>query len=366
MLSPKALNRATLARQLLLERSDLPPLAAIEHLVGLQSQTPRTWYVGLWSRLIDFDPEIVSRLLGDREIVRIVLMRSTIHAVSAADCAALQPVMQAVSAQTFDASWARLLKGADLDALMQRGRDVFGGEPVTFPELGERLGEEFATADPAALGQAMRLLLPLVQVPPRGMWGRSGPIAHVTAEAWLGRPLGPAITAQELVTRYLAAFGPALPEDIEAWSGLMGLGVVIESMRPQLSVFRDMHGRDLFDLPEAPRPEPTTPVPVRFLYDGDNLLFGYADPARFLSEEQGKQMPNAPGAFVYGSVLVDGMVRAIWRVVGEGPRASMRIETLASLSETNAEAVEAEGQRLLAFLEPSSEGLVYMGALRWV
>lgn len=365
LLSPRALGRATLARQLLLEPSDLTPEAAIRHLVGLQAQSPLMWYVGLWTRLRSFDPAVAAQLLADRTLVRTVLMRSTLHVVTAADCVALQPVMQAVNAHTFASSWSRLLAGVDIDRLVARGRELFDTGPLTFQELFEQLGDEWSGIDPSALSQAMRLLLPLIQVPPRGLWGQTGPIAHTTAEAWLGRPLGPAVTARELIVRYLGAFGPATAQDIEVWSGLYGLGAVVERLRPELVVFRDVQGAEVFDLPDAPRPDPATPAPVRFLYDADNVLFAYADRSRFLRDEHAKQMPNAVGAFVYGSVLVDGSVKAIWRVIGEGAEASMRIEPFAQISSEDMEVLAAEGRRLLALLEPATEGLVYLGPLRW-
>lgn len=356
VLTDKALGRATLARQMLLERADLSPLEVLERLVGLQAQTPRMWYVGLWSRLRDFDPLEVSRLLTDRRLVRLVLMRAQTHVVTAADAAALQPVLQSVAAAAFEDQWADRLADVDMNAVVGRAREALAAEPLTMPEVGARLLAGNKGADPVALMQAARLLLPLVVVPPYGLWNTSGPMAFTTAEEWLGRELGPVITPPELVRRYLAAFGPASAADLEMWSGLAGLGDLLERMRAELETFRDERGQELFDLPEAPRPDPAAPAPVRYLYDCDSLLFSYADTSRFIGPGEAIQWPNAVGEYLYGGVLVDGLVRANWRKEGSGAEAALRVTSFAALSDEDIEAVLNEGRGLLRLLEPRAEG----------
>src|ERR671911_1971374 len=260
VLGPRELNRATLERQMLLRRRKLSAVEAIEHLVGMQAQAPAPPYVGLWTRLEDFHPDDLACLILERRAVRIALMRNTVHLVSARDCLALRPLMQPVFDRTLYSTRANRahLKGVEIEALVVAGRALLEERPRTAKELGELLREQWPERDAAALARAIRHLVPLVQVPPRGVWGKSGPAAHTTAEAWLGRPLDRDPSLEEMVVRYLGAFGPATVKDAQTWSGLTRLGEVVERLRPRLSTFRDEHGRELFDLPDAPRPDPDT------------------------------------------------------------------------------------------------------------
>jgi hypothetical protein len=223
VLSRRALNRATLARQLLLRRADLSVSDAVAHLAGMQAQTPHTWYVGLWSRLARFRPEAVADLLTNRQLVRLALLRSTIHLVTAADCLAWRPIIQPVLERGMNSNFGKHLVGLDRDAFVAAGRALVDERPLTFAALGTRLAEQWPGRDQAALAQALRAWVPLVQVPPRGIWGRSGPIAHTSAEAWLGAEVSSAPAPQHMIQRYLAAFGPATVKDIQTWSGLTRL-----------------------------------------------------------------------------------------------------------------------------------------------
>ncbi|MCY9695849.1 winged helix DNA-binding domain-containing protein [Paenibacillus alginolyticus] len=264
ILSQRALNRALLARQLLLERSNKHVLQAARHLVGLQAQAPNPPYVALWTRLQNFRHEELSRLIMDRSIVRIALMRSTIHLVTAEDCLTLRPVLQSVQDRALKGTFGKKLAELDLDALAAAGRALLETQPLTFSELGKRLQAQWPQSDATALSQAVRCSLPLVQVPPRGIWGASGQAAHTTAEAWLGRPLAPGQDPEAMLLRYLAAFGPASVKDMQVWSGLTRLREVVERLRPSLLSFRDEQGNELFDLPDAPRPDPATPGSATF------------------------------------------------------------------------------------------------------
>jgi hypothetical protein len=345
VLSLRALNRATLARQLLLERSDLPVLDAVAHLVGLQAQEPPDPYIALWSRLADFRLEELSALLLDRRVVRIAVMRSTLHLVTADDCLVLRPLMQPV----LDAELARhreyapALVGVDLDAVLAFGRQ-FLAEPRTGRALRAALAERFPAHEPAALAYACRNHLGVVQVPPRGVWGQTGGVVTTTAKAWLGRPFASSPSLDDLVVRYFGAFGPATVADVAAWSRLTGLREVVERLRPKLRTFRDERGRELFDLPDAPRPGPDVPAQVRFLPEYDNLLLSHADRSRFASDKSRKLFERVTGR-VNGTVLVDGTVAAVWQL-----EPGRLVVSHVRMTKRAAASVAAEGRRFLRFL----------------
>ena len=348
VLGRRALNRATLARQLLLRRSEMSPLAAIEHLVGLQAQTPHSWYVGLGTRLEGVRPEDIADLLANRQLVRIALMRSTIHLVSAKDCMTLRPLVQPVIERSMQGNFGKRLAGLDREALTATGRALIEAKPLTPAELGRRLAEQWPDRDPAALAQAIRAWIPLVQVPPRGLWGRSGPIAHTSAESWLGRPLVTDPSPDELVRRYPGAFGPATVKDIQTWCGLTRLREVVDRLRPKLVTFRDDQSRELFDLPDAPRPDPETPAPPRFLYDYDNLLLSHADRSRFITDAYFRQGFTADGPMP-SIVLLDGFTNGTWNITRRRGTATLTIQPFTRLSTETTTALTEEGARLLAF-----------------
>lgn len=331
----------------------MDPVVAIERLGGLQAQTTHTWYIGLWGRLEPFDPVEVGGLLAERQIVRMALMRSTIHVVSAGDALWMRPLLAPAVARTLG-NHAPALQGLDLSAVASAARAVLEAEPLTATALGRRLAERWPDRDPAALAQVARARLGLVQVPPRGVWGRSGPAAHTTVERWLDRPLAAAPSPEGLVLRYLAAFGPASVADAQAWSGLTRLGDAFERLRPDLLAFTDEHGRELFDLPDAPRPDPDTPAPVRLLYDYDNLLLAHADHGRF---HPGKGTPPARDreGRVPGSVLVDGVVRGTWTLTRVGRDTTLTVTPTGRLTRADQQAITAEATALLEFAAPAAE-----------
>jgi hypothetical protein len=354
VLGVRALNRALLARQFLLRRVKLPPLAAVRHLCGMQAQAPFPPYFGLWSRLHGFAPEHLSRLLLDRSVVRLALMRGTVHLVTAEDCLFLRPLVQPLLDRDLrtNQAYAAALSGLDLPGLANQARAVLAERPCTGAELGRLLAQQHPDRPPAALAHAARGLLPLVQVPPRAVWGRSRQPTYLTAEDWLGRPLDPRPRLDELVLRYLAAFGPATVQDVQAWSGLTRLGEVVDGLRAQLNVFADEQGRELFDLPDAPRPEPDTPVPPRFIAEFDNLLLSHADRTRVLSAEARKRVFGVRNGVFPGTVLVDGFVRGTWRIRGGRDAATLEIEPYQRISKKDLAALESAGARLLRFAAP--------------
>jgi hypothetical protein len=349
-LSSRALNRATLHRQLLLDRHRMPAATAIEQLAGVQAQAPNAPYVGLWTRLAGFQHQELARLVTDRQAVRGPLMRATVHLVTAADFLTLRPVVQPVLERAFAGSpFARDLAGVDRDALLAAARELLVHRPRTRAELGPLLARRWPGHHPTSLAYAITHLMPAVQVPPRGVWGAAGPAAWTTAESWLGRPLDPEPVPARLVVRYLAAFGPATVRDMQAWSGLTRLREITERLGPALRTFHGDDGAELYDLADAPRPDPDTPAPPRFLPEYDNLLLSHADRSRFITD--GRRVPLYPGnGGVYGTVLVDGLHRGTWSITPGG----LVVEAFTRLSTVDHDALAGEGERLLAFAAPAA------------
>jgi hypothetical protein len=351
VLGLRALNRATLARQMLLDRRKLSALEAIRHLVGLQAQVPNPPYVGLWTRLEGFRHDELAALICDRQAVRIALLRNTVHLVATPDSLELRPLVDPVIVRGLygNRAYREATEGMDFEALAAAGRALLEERPLTARDLGVRLQERWPERDPASLARAIRHLLPLVQVPPRGIWGRSGRTTHTTIEAWTGRQLDPDPSVEKLALRYLGAFGPASVGDVQIWSGLSRLGAVVDRLRPRLLVFCDANGRELFDLPEAPRPAPDTQAPTRFLPQFDNLILSHDDRSRVIADEHRGRIATRNG-MVPGTILVDGFVRGTWRAEAARGKATLEIEPFEPLADRDREALIAEGEDLLRFL----------------
>lgn len=356
VLDTRALNRATLDRQLLLRRADLSAKAAVEHLLGLQAQNVKPPYYALAARLDGFAPEELSALMADREVVRIVTMRSTIHTHTADDTLTLRPLVQAARDRELT-QFRKGLEGVDLDRLAVLARDLVETEPRTMKQLREELLAEWPDADPQALAIAARCRLPLVQVTPRGLWGKSGQVALTTAEHWLGRPAEPAPAPDATVLRYLAAFGPASVKDMQTWAGLTRLRDAFERLRPQLVTFRDENGVELFDLPDAPRPTADTPAPPRFLPEFDNLLLSHADRTRVIPPEYWGR--SWVGNMAYSTLLVDGFLAGVWKLEED----ALVVEPFGRLSKAQRDEVTAEGVRMLAVMHPGSSYDIRFGTV---
>ena len=351
VLDARALNRALLERQLLLRRSKMTAADAIEWLVGMQAQIPADPYVALWSRLEHFQTDELATLITERKAVRMGLMRATIHLVSARDALALRPVVQPALERAFRSSspFGRQLVGVDIDRLLKLGRELVDETPRTSAELRPILRRRWPKRDENALVMAMSYLLPLVQVPPRGVWGKSGQPRRTTLEAWLGRPLAKGRLADGVILRYLAAFGPATVGDARTWSGLSGLPEVFDRLRPRLRTFRDERGRELFDVPDGPLPDPETPAPVRFLPVYDNVVLSHDDRTRIVRPFDPKRLGYREGVNFSG-VLIDGFVGATWTLKRTPRRAAMRIALIERLPKRERVALADEGARLLGFV----------------
>jgi Winged helix DNA-binding domain len=365
VLSRRALNRAVLARQMLIERRHMPVRSALEHLVGMQAQAPDLPYVGLWSRLEGFRPEELSRLIERKLAVRMSLMRATIHLVTTRDALAMRPLLQPVTDRGIFASspWGRQVKGVDIASLLSAGRDIMGERPRTIAGLAKILGSRFPGYDGLALAYVVRGLVPMVFVPPRGIWGARGPVALTTVEAWLRRPLGSPLNPERFALRYLAAFGPASATDMRAWSGLAARDV-FERLRPRLRTFRDERGIELFDLPAAPRPDPETPAPPRLLPDYDNVLLAHADRTRIMAPGQHVGLFSSNG-IMKGSVLVDGFVAGGWIPIKAKDRTALLITPFERpVPRAERAAVVEEGLRLLKLLTPGDSHDVRFGPVK--
>ena len=349
-MSARELGRAALGRQHLLRRTTMTAADMIEHLVGQQAQVPKDPYLGLWSRLDGFDQLELAAMIEGRGAVRGSLMRATIHLVTARDMLSLRPVLQPVLERMFRSGspFGRRLGDVDIDEIVERGRRLIEERPHSRAELSASLSERWPDRDAEAMGYAVQLLLPLVQVPPRGVWGKSGRAKWASAESWLGAPLDRDPSIDALARRYLEAFGPASVMDMQSWSGLTRLGEVFERLRPGLRTFRSDAGRELFDLPDAPRPDPETPAPPRFLPEYDNVLLGYADRTRFVNAKTGA-LEAAANAKTLTTFLLDGTVAGTWTIVRDDVRAILVVQPARKVSAGERSMLEEEGGRMLSW-----------------
>jgi Winged helix DNA-binding domain len=353
-LDRRQLNRALLARQLLLERTEMSTIEAVEHLVGLQSQAPLAHYVALWSRLASFDPVAAGAALETRQLVRTHAMRATVHLFSRNDALGLRALTRPMLASRFASSpFPKLLPGINLDDVCRRGRELATDEAIGRVELGRRLSEWFPGAEQDALAYAVTYLEPMVQVPPRGVWGSRGPVRWQTFRGWLGADADEAARIDDVLLRYLGAFGPASVADLRTWSGLPGLRAVADRLGPRLRTFVDDSGHELLDLPDAPRPDPDIPAPARFLPEYDNVLLSHADRSRIIPDRRAVPLPPGDGARA-GTVLVDGDFRATWRVEIRDDDARLTVHAVPALSGSEVGEVHEEAMRLLSFLAPSA------------
>lgn len=349
-LSLGALNRATLARQHLLERTTDEPLAVIARLFGLQSQLPGPAYTGLWTRIAGFAFDDLSALMTDRSAVRIGLMRGTIHLVTARDAAGLWAFTRSVMDRGFDTMRAPALAAAGVDVERAEARVValLREGPRTADALGAALAEDWPDAKPALLASLARYRCPVVQIPPRGRWGESGPATYALLDDWVGVD-EPVYAPEEIVRRYLAGFGPASVADAQQWCGRKGLRPAFEALGDELVEFLAPDGRTrLFDLRDAPRPDADVPAPVRILPEWDNLLLSHADRTRVIDEDRRKATLSKNG-ILDSTVLVDGrVVAAVKALPGKrGAGGTLAVAPFERLARAVKADIEDEGHALL-------------------
>lgn len=350
MLDRRTLNRSLLARQFLLERVDAPVADVVEHLVGMQAQVPLDPYVALWSRIRAFDPAELGQLMLDREAVRMTLMRTTLHLVSARDALRIRPLVQGMVERAFaSSSFARDLVDLDLAPLLARGVELVELKPRTTRELATALAEEWPNHDANALAHAIRFLVPLVQVTPRGVWGEALQPTMTTLSSWLGRAAAPTMSVEELVLRYLGAFGPATVADLRAWSWLTNMRPIIDRLRPQLCSYRDEAGRELYDVRDGVFGDPSAPAPTRFLPQYDNVFLAHADRSRIMDHVKWGNSFNHQG-----TIFVDGFLTGAWRLRTKSRDATLTLELRAPVSRLQHNEITTEAGRLLDLLTPET------------
>ncbi|GAA4421251.1 winged helix DNA-binding domain-containing protein [Georgenia halophila] len=370
-LDRRTLGRAMLERQLLLRRAAMPVEDAVERLLGLNAQEPDLPYLALWSRLEGFTIPDLSRAIEDGALVRSTLMRATQHLMTAEDFRLVRPALSELLRRVQRNAFGRRTAGIDLDALVVEARALLADGPaLTRPELGRRLAASRPGADPTALGWSVQYLLPVVHPAPSGTWRTRGATPFVLPNHTAAPPratpgtagFATATTAGDLavlVRRYLAAFGPATVSDARVWSGIGGLREIFELLRPELRVFSDDAGRELFDLPDTDLPDgelpdKDTPAPVRLLPAFDATLLAYDDRTRVMTDEVRAQV--CVGAGVAATVLVDGTVAATWETTRKKRDVTVAVRPFRRLTAGDEEDIEAEAHRLLTFTDLDARG----------
>lgn len=351
-LTNRQLNRATLARQMLLERSDMGIVEAVEWLLGLQAQQTHDPYIGLWSRLDGFTHEALTALIVDKHLARATTMRGTLHLHSAADLIGMRELIRPVLERMWQSNFRRRFGDNDQQKVLAAAIEVVDRKPMTAGEIGKALADRFPTAEPLAMTVLLQVRETMVQVPPTRIWGSGHAPLLMRAPKYLP-PTTSALDLTTLVRRYLAAYGPASVNDTQSWCGLTKLGEIFEAIRPELVTFTAPDGRELFDLPDAPRPDADTPAPVRFLPLYENAILGYDNRRRFLAEGDEKR-----GDFLRDAkpgVLVDGIMSAGWAIVSKKGAAVLTVSPYHKLRKKDVAEIEREGLKFLRFMEEKAE-----------
>jgi hypothetical protein len=353
ILKLRDLNRATLARQMLLERETSPVTSAIERLVGLQAQLASAPYVGLWTRLRDFRREDLADQIENRKVVKATMMRATLHLCTAEDYLRFRTALQPLLIGAASAIARRRGQDFDLDKVLNAARKFIGEKPRTFAEISEMVTKLMPDADVGAMRYSVRTQIPLVQVPITTGWSYSNKPEFTLAESWIGHPVSPEDNLRELVLRYLAAFGPASVTDAQTWLGLK-LKEMFEKLKPELQTYRGEGRLELFDLPGVQLPAEDVPAPVRFLPEYDNLLLSHSNRTRVIADEYRSKV-YLPGLRVAATILVDGFVRGAWKIEKTKTSATLLIEPFDKLTKRDLAALIEEGERLVRFVESKAK-----------
>lgn len=355
ILNLRELNRATLARQMLLEREALSIPAAIERLAGMQAQLASAPFVGLWTRLNNFKREDLAAAIEARTIVKATMMRATLHLCSAEDYLRFRATLQPVLSGAGEAIAKQRGSDFDRDKLLTLARKFISEKPRTFAEISDWLAELMPDQDVGALRYTVRTHLPLVQVPISGGWSYPGKPEFTLAESWIGRKISAKDDLPELARRYLAAFGPASVNDMQTWSGLKlpVLKEVFEKLRPELQTYRDEAKRELFDLADSSLPDADVSAPIRFLPEFDNLLLSHNKRHRIIADEHRSRV-YLPALRVAATILIDGFVGGVWKIEKSKTAATLVIELFDKLAKKDRAVLVEEGELLVRFVEPTA------------
>ena len=349
------LNRTLLDRQLLLAPTKVKAVKALERLVALQAQVASPPYYGLWARVDGFTPADLMKLRDQGIAVRAALLRSTLHWVTVADYAWIRPIIQPALERAWQGFFGARKSGIEVTSLCDAAREILSGGPISLSALSDGLLQHFPAWNKQAMEYGVRTHLPLVQVSPAGSW-KGGTAARYELVA-----VDAETDAARLVRSYLAAFGPATPNDIAAWAGFTAIGKTLEAMRDELTTYSDEMGRLLYDLPKAQIVDGNAAAPLRFVAEYDNLILAHADRSRIVPEVHRKQVFLSAGR-VRATVLVDGFVAGAWKLEKDKRLTRLVVEMFGKQPKAVRDAIQAEGERLLQFAEAGQGQL----DVRWI
>jgi hypothetical protein len=322
----------------------------VGRLVGMQGQEPKHPYVGLWSRIADFDEGELDRAVAARDVVRATMFRGTLHLVTAADYVRFRmtvaPALEAGLKVLRDRA-----AGLEPAKVVAAAEQLLARQPLTFTEVRDALQQQFPQVNERALGFCTRMLVPLVMYPADVRWSWTANSKFTPAEAWIGRKLHPQAEPKELVIRYLQAFGPATPADFQTWSGLQKAKPLFDEL--DLETFKDDAGKTLYDVPDAPRPDPDVPAPARFLPEFDNLLLSHAKRERIIADEH-KPAVFTKNLRVKATYTVDGLVAGLWTSEKKRGVATLTLTPFGRTPRQAKAELEREGSALIRFLEPDA------------
>lgn len=352
-LSERELNRSLLMRQKLLSQSMEDLTSVFSVCAGIQSQKPSTMLLGLWNRAANFNPCDLDRLLLSGQVVRMAVMRSTVHAVLAGDAYTFRTATQKVLNDEVSNNYSKLAVSDESAKVVRHAEKKISAGVISARVLANELHHKWPEHSPKALLALVRSKLPLVQVPPRGLWGHSAATSYQLLNTWSPdlRPTRPRErrSKEVLITRYLAAFGPAMIADAQVWSGLTGLKEIFEEMRPKLVKYIGPNGEVLYDLAGCSVGSAETEAPVRFMGEFDNVILSHSNRERIISQANRKRI-RSPNGQVPAVLLVDGYVVGSWRINDDAVERRIHTDLFRTLTSSEKECVESAQNRLLSFL----------------
>ncbi len=338
---------------MLLGRETIGVAPAVERLLGMQAQQPRPPFTGLWTRLEGFRRDDLLGALRTKKAVRVTMWRGTLHILSTSDYLRFRGSLQPVLTAGMESILSSLKAELNVAAVLKEAEGFLRGRPQTFGELRAALLEKFPEGHERAMGYATRTHLPLVMVPDESDCGFPPDACFGLAKEWLGRPIPDEERTEDLVVRYLSAFGPATAADAQAWSGLAKLKPVFEALRPRLRVFRDERGKELFDVVDAALPDADTPAPVKFLPGFDNAILGHKDRSRIIAEEFRPRV-TTKNLQVLPTFLVDGFVAGTWEFESRKKGGTLSLTPFVKIGSAAKRELQAEGEKLARFLQGES------------